>query len=418
MLSAIVLLQLISAVFCLMLAVYAWSRRAHPATAYFALAMALATVWTVGFVLEILSTTLSAKLFWANVQFFGIAPLPVAWLAMTLHYTDAHRRWGWIVSALWAIPAATLVVIWTDGYHHLFRGHPMVACSGSFFPALANDYQLWFYVVHAFFSYAMFAGSLGFLAHAWCRAEGKYRQQILVLLASTAFPVIVDLFYVTGINPITDINLTTVAFSISGALIAWSLFSYRFLDLMPVARSVLVDIVGDAWIVIDAADRVLDLNKTAERVLGRPLKEMIGQTLDRVADSDQLVECLQERQERPTEIEMRQGNETAWYDLRHSPLNDHRGRRRGCLIVLRDITPRKRIEMERERLVNELQGALAKVEKLEGMLPICANCKRIRDENGVWHNVEVYIRDHSKAEFSHGICPDCAKRLYPDFPVQ
>jgi hypothetical protein len=66
------------------------------------------------------------------------------------------------------------------------------------------------------------------------------------------------------------------------------------------------------------------------------------------------------------------------------------------------------------RLIAELQQALAKVKTLSGMLPICASCKKIRNDEGYWQSVEVYIRDHSEAEFTHGLCPDCIKKLYPD----
>lgn len=65
--------------------------------------------------------------------------------------------------------------------------------------------------------------------------------------------------------------------------------------------------------------------------------------------------------------------------------------------------------------VEELEVALDKVKLLSGMLPMCANCKNIRDDEGYWHQVEVYIHNHSEADFSHGLCPDCAKELYPEF---
>lgn len=70
---------------------------------------------------------------------------------------------------------------------------------------------------------------------------------------------------------------------------------------------------------------------------------------------------------------------------------------------------------EREKLIGELQAALAKVKQLKGLLPICASCKKIRDDRGYWNQLEVYIRDHSEAVFTHGICDDCAKKLYPEF---
>jgi len=80
-----------------------------------------------------------------------------------------------------------------------------------------------------------------------------------------------------------------------------------------------------------------------------------------------------------------------------------------------EIAERKRTENERERLISELQDALSRVKMLSGMLPICANCKKIRDDKGYWNQIELYIKEHSEAEFSHGICPDCCKKLYPGF---
>lgn len=80
-----------------------------------------------------------------------------------------------------------------------------------------------------------------------------------------------------------------------------------------------------------------------------------------------------------------------------------------------DITGRKKSEAERERLVAELRDTLAHVKTLKGFLPICASCKNIRDDAGYWQQIESYLREHSEVEFTHGICPRCAERLYPEF---
>lgn len=82
-----------------------------------------------------------------------------------------------------------------------------------------------------------------------------------------------------------------------------------------------------------------------------------------------------------------------------------------------DITARKRAEEERERLIHELQAALAEVKTLSGLLPICASCKSIRNDQGYWQQIEAYIGEHSQAKFSHSVCPKCARELYPEiFP--
>jgi FixJ family two-component response regulator len=78
-----------------------------------------------------------------------------------------------------------------------------------------------------------------------------------------------------------------------------------------------------------------------------------------------------------------------------------------------EIEHRIAVEEEREGLIRELRDALAKVKTLSGLLPICASCKKIRDDGGYWNQIEAYITKHSEAEFTHGLCPDCAQKLYP-----
>jgi PAS domain S-box-containing protein len=103
-----------------------------------------------------------------------------------------------------------------------------------------------------------------------------------------------------------------------------------------------------------------------------------------------------------------------WVALAFQPVYDITSRFLGTRGSNRDITERKRAETERENLIGELRGALSKVKTLSGLLPICASCKKIRDDKGYWKQIETYIRDRSEANFSHGICPECAIKEYPE----
>lgn len=98
------------------------------------------------------------------------------------------------------------------------------------------------------------------------------------------------------------------------------------------------------------------------------------------------------------------------------PILDQGGRVISVVCISKDITDRKRFEREQERLILELQQALAKVRTLSGLLPICSNCKNIRDDKGYWIQIEAYIHEHSEADFTHGICPQCKQVLYPGVP--
>jgi len=97
------------------------------------------------------------------------------------------------------------------------------------------------------------------------------------------------------------------------------------------------------------------------------------------------------------------------------PFRDVSGNLLGIVESFQDITERIMAEKAKGKLIYELEEALERVNVLSGLLPICASCKKIRDDKGYWNQIEKYIRDHSQAKFSHGICPDCAKKLYPEF---
>ena len=86
----------------------------------------------------------------------------------------------------------------------------------------------------------------------------------------------------------------------------------------------------------------------------------------------------------------------------------------GLIGAILDITERKIAEDEKEKLITQLQNALDEVKLLSGFIPICASCKNIRDDKGYWNQIESYITKHSEAQFSHSICPNCAKKLYPE----
>jgi len=111
----------------------------------------------------------------------------------------------------------------------------------------------------------------------------------------------------------------------------------------------------------------------------------------------------------------KKSGESYWEFASISPIKNEAGFVTHFVAVKEDITGRKRIEAEREKLIGELQEALARIKTLSGLLPICAWCKKIRDDKGYWKDVETFVSTHSEAQFSHGICPACETGHFPEF---
>jgi PAS domain S-box-containing protein len=174
------------------------------------------------------------------------------------------------------------------------------------------------------------------------------------------------------------------------------------------------------WIGPD--ERILYISPSCEKITGHPAAAFERDTtlLRRLVHPEDSAAYDKHRhqvtvQERAEEVEfriIRPDGSIRWIAHVCQSVYDDQGRFNGTRGSNRDITLRKIAEQERERLIIELQEALAKVKTLSGMLPICASCKKIRDDKGYWKQIEAYISDHSEAEFSHGICPDCAEKIY------
>jgi PAS domain S-box-containing protein len=119
--------------------------------------------------------------------------------------------------------------------------------------------------------------------------------------------------------------------------------------------------------------------------------------------------------EHDTEVIDKEGHTICFHCTANVALRDENGIPTRVIEISRDITELKKAEAEKDRLIEELREASEKIKTLNRLLPICARCKKIRNDQGYWQQVEDYLRDNAEILFSHSICPECAKKLYPDF---
>jgi PAS domain S-box-containing protein len=181
----------------------------------------------------------------------------------------------------------------------------------------------------------------------------------------------------------------------------------------------LFETAQDGIIILDAdTGEIFDINPFLIEMLGYPHEALLGKRLweigafrDIEASKAAFLELQSEGYVRYEDLplETRDGGHIDVEFVSNVYLVNHR---KVIQCNIRDITQRRRIEEERRRLTYDLQDALTKIKRLRGLLPICASCKKIRDDKGYWNQLETYIQEHSEAEFSHGFCPECMKKLY------
>jgi PAS domain S-box-containing protein len=187
--------------------------------------------------------------------------------------------------------------------------------------------------------------------------------------------------------------------------------------------------IGDAIIATDAVGRIRFMNPVAEDLTGWEESEVVGRELDSAfltftPCSGQCGEShLRENPQPGTPTSAGQemvlismGGRQRPIESTWAPIRDEDGHLTGGIHVFRDISERKTQEAEREQLIAKLREALANVNTLRGLLPICSWCKSVRDDDGYWQRVEDYITAHSEAQFTHGICPRCFERQIVGFP--
>lgn len=336
----------LSATLTFSLTLYAWFHRDTPGAGSFFWMMVGATGWSLFAALILLSRSPVEALLLGKVWHTFIAIVPIAWLAFALNYTG---RAGWLHQPLHlvsvaAIPALMVLFAWTDDTHHLlisdltfFKDGAITLWSVSFKPL---------FYVQAIYSYMLVFAGIVLVGQSAVSSFRPYRWQAISLILGVLAPVI-------GSIPATFnhsiLSFTPVGLAFTGLVFALALFRFQLLDLKPVARNALVDLINDPMLVIDDRNRIVDLNPATASILGCTVEEMIGQPVERSLYLwGPLIERLQSHTDRQEEISLHIHGEKRQYDLHLAHLGNHPGGQSGRLVVLHDITERTQL-LERMR---------------------------------------------------------------------
>ena len=337
-------------------AVYVWQRRATASGAMALVMLALACAeWSLGYALEIAGTDLSTKIFWGKSQYIGIILVPFSWVTFAAYYSGQST---WMtrrnVTLLSIVPFITLLLAFTTELHGLIWKDIQVHTVGSF-SALDVTHGFWFWIYWVYSNILLFAGTL-FILRSFKRMKGLLRRQTILLLLAVLTPWFGNVLYISGLSPIPHLDITPFAFTISVFVFAWGIFSFKLVNLAPVARDLVVEKMPDGMIVLDAQGNIVDVNPALQKAMGLSASQVIGKrSRDVFSAWPSLLERYENLLEAQDEIVFGEGESQQWFELRMSPLVNNRDRLLGRVVTVRNITQTKQTEASRKQAEEALR---------------------------------------------------------------
>ena len=338
MISAVLLTLVISGIVMVALGIYSRGHRAVPAQLPFELMVYLIAAWCLSFAMVGIADDLSAKLVAFQVVMGIVAVVPVIMLITIIYLFGLQEiLTRWRVAGLFAIPITMIFVIATNGLTSWFiTGSKVIDTVG--FATLALDYGPAF-LIHTAYSYVIILATLALLIWHAVHNAGLYRWRNIIVLVGFTIPFLGNALVITGQSGGFDV--TPILFMFTGFALAFALFRYQMLSLMPVARGVIMDISSDPILVLDQNGKLVDLNPTATTLIGLSSKS-IGQDASAIFVGHQaILDVLDGANETNRVVVMETTSGTKYYDCQVDEMKDNGGQPMGRVIILRDITVNK-----------------------------------------------------------------------------
>jgi diguanylate cyclase (GGDEF)-like protein/PAS domain S-box-containing protein len=362
------LINWLSAILLVILGVYCLQARRAPAAIAMGSMLFMSAIWAAGDGLAFASATLDEKIFWTSARYPAVEILPLVWLWLTLKHSRTTLPFKPIyLSFLLIVPLILIGLRWTSSFHTLYQSDAQIDIAG-IIPVLQFSNGGWYYI-HLGYAYTLMLIGMGVLVFSIRGASSHYRQQTFLVLAGAIIPCLIS--FVTQADifnlRIRSYDPSPLSFLISGPVFVMALFRYRMLDLVPVARSLVVDQIEMLVLVTDLENRLIDFNRAAARGLNLSQKNSMGKPLNEV------LSCWENQAERflwieNTHDEIYIPEERQFFELTVSPIQTKKGETIGRVVVLHDITERKLAEEKLRETHADLQAYVQKIEMLQADL--------------------------------------------------
>ena len=325
------------------------------------------TIWSGFYSTRWMGISLGVKAFWFNLMFIGVASLPTLFLLFVLTFThNDHWLTRRNLFLLSIHPFALVLLEWTNSYHHLLYLSLKTVEVNNF---VAMEYIRGpLYSVSVMYSYMIIGIALFLLGQSALHLGPLYQNQYRLIMIGSILPWAGNIYSENYFDILHGLDLAPLLFGLSAIIFAFSVLRTNFLDLIPIARSHLIENMSDGILVLDAQDRIVDMNPAMENFIEEKAAFYMGKNaFDVFQPWMEKTDLLLDGVETRTELRVPK-DPSRYLDLRVTPLYDKRQLLNGQLMVFRDVTERKHVE-KRLRYVNDrLQSQLIEIGLLQSKL--------------------------------------------------
>ncbi|MET4140879.1 histidine kinase N-terminal 7TM domain-containing protein [Pedobacter sp. UYP1] len=315
------------------------------------------SIWSMAYGFELSSRTLEHMKMLINVEYVGIVAVPFYWFLFCL---DLAGKEKWLKKTgnqllITAVPVLYLLLVWTNDLHHLHYKKVSIDYSGSF-PMLKIVSGIAYYFFVCYFYALLIVGNY-FLIKKFRRSDRVYKKQNRVILTAAMLPWIANFCYLIGLRPIPNLDITPFAFQVSTFLIFIAIYRFKLLNVLPVAREKVLELMGDGFMVLDHRNRVIDYNSAfkkyisvyhADKIIGKDVNELLQY-------QPELLDLLNQQESGKVELLVHTANGVFDLEADVCFLNENKLNRNATIIKLQDLTNARQEALKSQRQAEELQ---------------------------------------------------------------
>lgn len=321
-------------------------------------------IWSLSDFFDLLCTNLSDKLFWENVSYFGVATFGVFLLLFILEYTGKENYINRFIYLLFLIPVITIILVWTNEYHHLLRQTIYIETISGVL-AFGKVYGIWFWILF-FYNYCLILITFILVFYALNTPHYIYRKQGILFFIGIFLPWISNFIYVFRIMAF-PIDMTSVSFIFTGLALFWGITREQILDIVPTAYTAVFNEIPDGVIVLGGTNQIVDFNPAAELILNVKASNIRGKNFSELITEWKEMKDVFKSHVSEDYYRSTISNHDKYYDVIFKKIYSKKGLFVGQLIVLRDISKRIKMEVklkESNKQIEDLNETLQVINKI------------------------------------------------------